>query len=102
MIGSVLPVTLFAILLIAVAAFRSHRELRRWLGFDPAGVFRTVRAGLLVVAVGATAIALVQLANEPPALGGASSDVVLLVDVSRSMDATDTPPSRLRRAVRLA
>ena len=102
MIGSVLPVTLFAILLIAVAAFRSHRQLRRWLGFDPAGVFRTVRAGLLVVAVGATAIALVQLANEPPALGGASSDVVLLVDVSHSMDATDAPPSRLRRAVRLA
>jgi Ca-activated chloride channel family protein len=101
MIRTVALLATIAVLLIAIGAFRSDRHLRRWLGFDPAGALRPVRAGLLGFAVLATAIAFAQVSTEPPALGGASSDVVLLVDVSRSMDATDTPPSRLRRAVRL-
>lgn len=91
-----------ALTLVALAALRSHREIRRWLGKDPFGRLRTARALLLTVAVVAAAFALLNASSEPPRLGGASADVVLVLDTSRSMDASDTPPTRLRRAVRFA
>jgi Ca-activated chloride channel family protein len=94
--------TLTAVALVALAAARSHREFRRWLGADPFAGLRTARAFLLAAALVAAAIAFVNASSEPPRLGGASADIVLLLDTSRSMDASDTPPSRLRRAVRFA
>lgn len=99
--GGALIVTL-ALLLIGVAAVRSRRDLQAWLGSDPLGTRRILRAALLGTAVLATAIAFARSASTPPRLGGASADVVLVVDVSRSMDARDTAPSRLRRALDLA
>ncbi len=102
MIRTVLPLALLALLALALSTVRGHREIRLWLGADPFGRLRAVRAALLGLALVATTVALVRLSSEPPRLGGASSDVVLLIDVSRSMNTTDTPPSRLRRALRLA
>jgi hypothetical protein len=93
---------LLAVALIGVSAFRSHRDLERWLGEDPYRARRFGRAMLLAAAVTATAVALFRASAEPPKLGGAATDMVILLDVSRSMDAPDTPPSRLRRAVRFA
>jgi Ca-activated chloride channel family protein len=91
-----------AAVLVALAALRSRRELSRWLGADPLRRLRVARAGLMIVAIVATADALLRAASAPPRLGGASADVLIVFDVSRSMDAQDAPPSRLRRAVRLA
>jgi Ca-activated chloride channel family protein len=94
--------TLTGVALVALAAARRHLDIQRWLGADPFARLRSARALLLAAALIAAAVALFHASSEPPRLGGASADVVLLLDTSRSMDASDTPPSRLRRAVRFA
>ena len=88
--------------LALLTAWRSHRELDRWLGRDPSGARRAARAALLAVVAALVGWALVRAAAEPPRLSGHGADVVLAVDVSLSMGARDAPPTRLRRALRLA
>jgi Ca-activated chloride channel family protein len=91
-------------LLAARAALRARNELTTWLGRDPAGFTRPARAAALTVTAFALAGALVLALTTPEQLGalGAGSDVVLVIDTSQSMDVGDVPPTRLRRAVRLA
>jgi hypothetical protein len=86
---------------VALAVLRSHRELGRWLGRDPHARRRAVRGLSYAVAAILVGIGLVLAAETPPRLSGAGADVVLAIDVSRSMDATDVGPSRLRRALYL-
>ncbi len=88
--------------LSGVATLRSHRELRAWLGRDELAARRSLRALLFVSASLLVVLAWMRLAHAPERFSGAGVDVVLLMDVSRSMDTRDTPPSRLRRATRLA
>jgi Mg-chelatase subunit ChlD len=88
--------------LVCLAAIRSHRELGRWLGRDPGAARRVARASCLIAATTAIAASLAAASREPPRLSGAGADVVLAVDVSRSMGTTDTAPSRMRRALRTA
>lgn len=88
--------------LAGVAAWRSHRELLAWLGRDKLAARRSVRAGLLIAVSALVGLAWLRAAHAPLHFSGGGVDVVLLVDVSRSMDARDTAPSRLRRAKRLA
>jgi Ca-activated chloride channel family protein len=97
-----LLLTVIAGVLVVSAAVLSRRDLRRWLGHDPSPRLRVVRAALLVATLGALAVAWAGAHSTPPRLGGGSADVVVMIDVSRSMDTRDTPPSRLRRAVRFA
>ncbi len=98
-----LALVLAGIATLSVAsAWRSHRELRAWLGRDELAARRSLRVLLLVSASLLIALAWMRLAQTPARFTGAGSDVVLLMDVSRSMDTRDTPPSRLRRATRVA
>jgi tetratricopeptide (TPR) repeat protein len=90
------------IALVAVGAFRSHRELVRWLGRDGTAARRATRALCLIAATFAIAGSLIAASREPPRLSGAGADVVLAIDVSRSMATPDTAPSRIRRALRTA
>jgi Ca-activated chloride channel family protein len=87
---------------VALSAWRSGRELRRWLGRDPFGGRRPVRAALAIGAILLVAWALWRAAQTPPRLTAAGADMVLALDVSRSMNARDVAPSRLRRALQLA
>ncbi len=90
------------VLLVLVAAWRGHRELVRWLGRDPHARRRALRALLLGAGGALVAWAWLHAAQQPPRFSGAGIDVVLAIDTSTSMDARDTAPSRLRRALRLA
>ena len=115
-----LPTVLWALLLVpaaagvmlAVAALR-RRALARFAGTDAnverfaAAVSvhrRAVKAGVLLLALACAVLALArpQSAHGSETLVRRGIDVVLLVDVSRSMAAEDVPPSRLARAVREA
>jgi len=90
---------------LAFAHWRARRRLRRLLGPAarawPAGG-RTDLA--LAVALAAVAVALLgpRIGERVVVAPGSGVDVALLLDASRSMDATDTPPSRLDRARRAA
>jgi len=99
--GVWLAVVLLA-LLAARAVWRSHRELVAWLGVDRELTGRVLRAVLLVGSAAFASAALVRTADAPPVLRGAGADVVLALDVSRSMNARDAAPTRLQRAVRQA
>ena len=87
----------------AGAVLRARRRGRRLLGAPLPG-----RAGgrdaLLLLALAATLLALLgpRLGTRGERLPVSGVDVVVLVDVSRSMDARDLPPSRLDRALRAA
>lgn len=83
-------------------AWRSRRDLVRWLGIDPRSRRRSARAFGLALAASLLGWGLVHVLDRPPDLGGAGADMVIAVDVSQSMNVADTAPSRLRRAVRLA
>jgi Ca-activated chloride channel family protein len=96
-----LPVAL-ACLALAYALRRGRAELRDWLGAEPFARRRLARAVCAGAALACTAAALGAAILEPPELGGSELDLVLAIDVSRSMSALDAPPSRLRRAVRFA
>ena len=89
-------------LLCSVSAWRSHRELRAWLGRDALLARRSLRVALLISASTLVALTWLLAVRAPLRLSGTGVDVVLAIDVSRSMDARDTAPSRLRRAGRLA
>ncbi len=89
-------------LFCGVSAWRSHRELRAWLGRDALLARRSLRVALLISASTLVALAWLLAVRAPLRLSGTGVDVVLAIDVSRSMDARDTAPSRLRRAGRLA
>jgi Ca-activated chloride channel family protein len=84
-------------LLGALAARRGNRVLRN-LGAPPGR--RAWRDGLLLAAALALAVALLgpRFGTRSVEIPGDGIDVVVLLDVSRSMDASDTPPSRLARA----
>ncbi len=84
------------------AAFRGRRELRAWLGRDPAPIARFARAGALAITAALVAGALGLALATPESLSDDFADVVIVVDVSSSMDVTDVAPSRLRRALRTA
>jgi Ca-activated chloride channel family protein len=90
------------VVLVTLSAWRSRRELSRWLGRDPFAVRRIARALLIAAATGAVAWAWVMAQQMPPRFADGGLDVVMAIDVSRSMDAEDTAPSRLRRALRFA
>jgi len=88
-------------LVCGLAAWRSHRELVAWLGRDELATRRGMRAAMMVATGLLVALAWLKLAHAPQHFSAEGTDVVLLIDVSRSMDARDTAPSRLRRATRL-
>lgn len=89
-------------LLLLIAAWRSQRELRLWLGRDISAARRWLRALLLTAASVLVSAALLTAVQQPPRLSAPGVDLVIAMDVSRSMDARDVAPSRLRRAKRLA
>ena len=93
---------LFALVVVVRGLRRSHRELRAWLGRDRLLARRNLRALALVAACALLVAAFQRAVSEPPQLAGDGVDVVLLLDVSRSMSTSDVAPSRLRRAVRTA
>lgn len=93
---------LLSLFVVARGLRRSHRDLRAWLGHDGFRRRRSLRALALIAAAALLGTAFLRAAAEPPQLAGAGVDVVLLLDVSRSMGAQDVAPSRLRRAVRSA
>ena len=95
-----------AVALIVLTSFGwARRRAARLLG-DPSvvGARRLVRDGALLLALAAIGAALLgpRIGTRIEWLPGSGVDVVLLVDVSRSMDAADVPPSRLARARRIA
>lgn len=91
---------------VAMASFAiARRRARRLLG-SPHWVPRAqlLRDLALVAALAAAGGALLgpTAGTRTMKVAGSGVDVVLLFDVSRSMDATDVPPSRLARARALA
>jgi Ca-activated chloride channel homolog len=96
-----LPVALLC-LALARHWYRGRVELRVWLGSEPHARRRSARFACACAALACTAAALGAALLAPPELGGSDLDLVLAIDVSRSMSAADAPPSRLRRAVRFA
>ena len=89
--------------LALAGGLRARARLRALLGDAAPG------AGLRADAILAVALAAVGLALLGPRAGHRAErvkvsgvDLVVLLDVSRSMDARDAPPSRLERAVRVA
>jgi len=89
--------------LALAGGLRARARLRALLGDAAPGT------GLLGDAILAVALAAVGLALLGPRAGYRAErvevsgvDLVVLLDVSRSMDARDAPPSRLERAVRVA
>jgi Ca-activated chloride channel family protein len=85
-------------LLAALAAWRARRALRR-IGAAALGAGGG-RDALLLAALLAVGLALLgpRLGTRFVDVPGHGIDVVLLLDVSRSMEAEDAPPSRLARA----
>jgi Ca-activated chloride channel family protein len=96
--------------LLALAWLRRRRGLRRLAEAPTAGPLllvnrrrRVLKTGLFLTAGGLLAVALVgpqwgQLFDEPPPAPSPGRDVLILLDVSRSMLAEDVAPSRLARA----
>jgi Ca-activated chloride channel family protein len=92
-------------LLVVASWWRARRRARRLLGdARVVGARRLARDLALVAALAAIAAAALGLrvGSRIERLPSTGVDVVLLVDVSRSMDAVDVPPSRLVRARQLA
>jgi Ca-activated chloride channel family protein len=92
-----------AALALGLARRRSARRLARLLGGGPA-LAGAARDAALLLALAALGLALVgpRAGEHERRVAASGIDLVLLVDVSRSMDAGDTPPSRLLRARRAA
>jgi Ca-activated chloride channel family protein len=86
---------------IAAGGLARRRRMRRLLGAERADRRIVVGADVvLLAALALIAIALLgpRLAEREILVSGAGADVVLLFDVSQSMDARDSPPSRMARA----
>ena len=83
---------------------RGERALRLLIGEAPGRADRLLRDALLLSALAAIAIALVgpRLGTRELQVPATGLDLVMLIDVSRSMNATDVPPSRMARARRVA
>jgi len=81
------------------AALEVRRRGRRLLGRN-AGPLLGGREALLMLAAAAIALALLgpRLGTRSERVSASGVDLVVLLDVSRSMDARDVPPSRLDRA----
>lgn len=99
------PLAAGGVAVVAIAVFgswaRARRRAARLLGDARlVGARRLARDLALLVALAAIAAAALgpRLGTRIERLPGSGVDVVLLFDVSRSMDATDVPPSRLARA----
>jgi len=90
-------------LALGLARRRAARRLARLMNARLAPPAATRDAALLL-ALAALLAALIgpRLAESERRMPASGIDVALLVDVSRSMDASDTPPSRLARALRAA
>ncbi len=96
--------TLAGVVLVVVLAFRrGERNLRRVIGATPGGADRRLRDALCLLALGAVAIALLgpRIGTRELRVPASGLDVVVLLDLSRSMNATDHAPHRLARALRL-
>lgn len=87
-------------LALLVAFRRGEGRLQRLLGAAPGRAARGARDLLLWIALGALLVAAVGPRHGTRELRVPASglDAVFLLDLSRSMDAADTPPSRLVRA----
>jgi Ca-activated chloride channel family protein len=100
-LGLALWITAAAALAVAAARRVAGGRSRRLLGPSaPASLGTFTRDGALLVALAAIALALLgpRVGERSVLVSASGVDVVFLVDVSRSMDATDVPPSRLVRA----
>lgn len=82
---------------------RGEARLTLLLGRAPGRRDRGIRDGLLLFALVATVIAIVgpRIGTRELSVPASGLDLVILLDLSRSMDATDNAPSRLARAQRL-
>jgi Ca-activated chloride channel family protein len=96
-------VLLFAGLGLALARRLAARRLARLMG-APARASQAARDGALLLALAAVLVALLgpRWGERERRTSASGIDVVILLDVSRSMEAADTPPSRLARALRAA
>lgn len=85
---------------LAWAAWRARRRARRLVGAPDAGGRGLGADVLALLALAAVAAALLgpRAGTRSIRVPASGVDVVVLVDVSRSMDARDVPPSRLDRA----
>jgi len=92
-----------AILALGLGRWLARRRARTLLG-DRAPAPARAGDALLIAALAALAVALAgpRLGTRELTVPSSGVDVVVLFDVSRSMQATDTPPSRLDRARRAA
>jgi Ca-activated chloride channel family protein len=88
-------------LAVALARRVARRRRHSLLGPGARGRDRT-RDAVVLVALGAIGLALLgpRIGERTVRVFSTGIDVVFLVDVSRSMDARDVPPSRLERAKR--
>ncbi len=91
-------------LAVAVAHRRSERALQRLVGARPGRGARLRRELAALAALAAIAVAALgpRAGTREIVVPGGGLDLVVLLDLSRSMDAGDTPPSRLARVRRLA
>ncbi len=102
---SVAAATAFVAVVVLASWWRARRRSVRLLGTPKwVGVGRLGRDAMVLLALAAIGLAALGLraglrSERVPASG---VDVVLLLDVSLSMEASDVPPSRLARARRLA
>jgi Ca-activated chloride channel family protein len=97
---ALVAITAFA---VALARLDARRRRRALLGPDaPGGTADRLRDGALLLAFAAVGLALLgpRVGERSVAVPSSGVDVVFLVDVSRSMDARDVPPSRMARAKR--
>ncbi len=103
-----LSAVVLAVLMLVFSAWRRRWLLRRFVG-EPSGTSelcagsdlrRWVKGTCVCLSVGAVAIALARPATDPKPqkVERSGRDLVVLLDVSRSMLATDLRPSRLERA----
>jgi Ca-activated chloride channel family protein len=96
---------LFALAAAALILARARaRRLRRCLGPRLRPGLSLLRDGALLLALAAVGVALLgpRLGEKVVRVPASGIDLVLLLDVSRSMDAADVPPSRFSRARRAA
>lgn len=102
-LGALLAALLVASVAVAAARRSARRRRRALLGAAPDTVARALASDVaLLVALACVAVALLgpRLGERVVRVSSSGVDVVFALDVSRSMDAPDVPPSRLDRARR--
>ncbi|MAE96360.1 MAG: hypothetical protein CL910_17050 [Deltaproteobacteria bacterium] len=89
---------------LALAHRRGERGLAALIGGNPGRADRSIRDLLVLGALGLVTIAWLgpTLGHRTTRVPASGLDVVLLLDVSRSMEAPDVAPDRMARARRLA